>query len=122
MLMEFRTLLLEGREVFPVHGKDQVVLVEVFRFDLSGSNTIDVVTSFSRSGNGPRVRRLADMKTVGTGRVNAHDLREACVIDKVAEYAFCTGRPANIAHAYEEDFCHNGAYCAGKPATCLDIF
>jgi hypothetical protein len=40
----------------------------------------------------------------------------------VAEYAFCGGRPANIAHAYEEDFCHNTSYSAGKPVTCPEIF
>jgi hypothetical protein len=59
---------------------------------------------------------------MGTGGINPDNLREASVIDKVAEYAFCTGRPANIAHAYEEDFCHNTEHCEGKPVTCPEIF
>jgi hypothetical protein len=40
----------------------------------------------------------------------------------VAKNAFSTGGAANVTRAYEKNFCHHGAYCAGKPLTCLDIF
>ena len=96
--------------------------MKVLGLDLPGLNMIDVIAPFSRSGDRAGIGGLANVETVGTGRINANDLREACVIDQVAEYAFCAGRPANIAHAYEENFCHDGAYCEGKPATCLHIF
>jgi hypothetical protein len=59
---------------------------------------------------------------MGAGRINTHYLREASFFDQVAKNAFSTGGAANVTRAYEKNFCHHGAYCAGKPLTCLEIF
>src|SRR5690606_29072851 len=91
VLIYFGTLLLQGREVFPVHRQNKIKLAEVVGGDLASHTMRQFVAAFTRSCLGPCVGGLANMKAVGASRIYADHVRKPCFVDDAAKHALCAG-------------------------------
>ncbi len=67
MLVNFGTLLLQRRKVFPIHDQNEVEFAKVIGSDLPGDTFGNVVTSLAGSRLGARIGAFANVEDVGSG-------------------------------------------------------
>ncbi|MDT4848935.1 hypothetical protein FQZ97_830420 [compost metagenome] len=97
-----RAALAGQREVVPVHGQDQVELVEVARGELARALGREVVAALRRVGLAAGVGRGADVVAVSARGVDQHPVAQPGLAHPGFKNAFRRRRAADVAHADEE--------------------
>lgn len=92
----------EIREVFVVHGEDQIECVYVVRGDFSGGSGHGEAALAAGDAHA-RIGGIAGVVADRAGRVALYGGAESGFLEKLAHDVFARGRAADVTHADEED-------------------
>ncbi len=91
-----RRQLQERIPVRPVHGQDQVEILEIGEGDPAGALLADIDAAKAHRGLGAVIRRIADVPASKPGGIHSEVRAEAALSRGVAEYPFGDWRAADI--------------------------
>ncbi len=96
-------LLFQNGQVVPIHGDDVVEAPEIGLFDATSADPFQRITAALRGSARPAVCRFVDVVGMGASRVDLDVVTKPLLLDQVPEDAFGCRRPADIAHADEQN-------------------
>ena len=87
---------LQRLQIRAIHREDEIKIVEVVRLDGSSAQLRQIVASLQRCALAAGIRRIADVVTRRSGRIDQRNRVHALPGSQYAKYALSRGRPTNI--------------------------